>query len=53
MIKSQVLIFLLEETPSGSALSRKAALLVGEILEVANRVLPMNLAASIQVELFF
>lgn len=33
----------------GSALSRKATLLMAEILQKANRVLPLSIAAKIQV----
>lgn len=39
----------MEETRIGSSLSRKATLLLAEILALATRVLPMNAAASIQV----
>lgn len=38
-----------EESSVGSALSRKATLLMAEILQKANRVLPLSIAASIQV----
>ncbi|KAI0822217.1 Rapamycin-insensitive companion of mTOR, N-term-domain-containing protein [Trametes gibbosa] len=37
-----------EESSVGSALSRKATLLMAEILQKANRVLPLSIAASIQ-----
>jgi rapamycin-insensitive companion of mTOR len=39
---------MLEETALGSNLSRKATLLMAEILQMANRVLPMSVAARIQ-----
>jgi rapamycin-insensitive companion of mTOR len=45
----QALTCLLEETRIGSSLSRKATLLLAEILALATRVLPMNAAAGIQV----
>lgn len=38
-----------EESSVGSALSRKATLLMAEILQKANRVLPLSIAAKIQV----
>jgi hypothetical protein len=39
-----------EELPgSGSALARKATLLLGEVLQAANRLLPLHHAARIQV----
>ena len=42
---------MLEETTTGTNLSRKATLLMAEILSMANRVLPLSLAAKIQVSL--
>lgn len=39
-----------EESSVGSALSRKATLLMAELLQKANRVLPLSVAAKIQVE---
>ncbi len=45
----QALTCLLEESQIASNLSRKATLLLAEILALANRVLPMNAAAGIQV----
>ena len=39
---------MLEEIALGSNLSRKATLLMAEILQMANRVLPMSVAARIQ-----
>lgn len=44
----QALIGLVEEANAGKALIRKATLLIGEILQIANRVLPPPLAAQIQ-----
>ncbi|KAF9452980.1 hypothetical protein P691DRAFT_720833 [Macrolepiota fuliginosa MF-IS2] len=44
----EALTCLLEETKIGSSLSRKATLLLAEILALATRVLPMNAAAGIQ-----
>lgn len=45
-----------EATPSeastGSTLSRKATLLMAEILQTANRVLPLQIAAKIQVKFY-
>lgn len=40
---------MLEETTTGSNLSRKATLLMAEVLQIANRVLPLSVAARIQV----
>lgn len=40
---------MLEEVATGSNLSRKATLLMAEILQMANRVLPLSVAAEIQV----
>ena len=40
---------MLEESPVGSNLSRKAVLLMAEILQMSNRVLPLSIAARIQV----
>ena len=42
---------MLEETTLGSNLSRKATLLIGEVLEIANNVLPLGLAAQLQVSI--
>ncbi|KAH9936411.1 Rapamycin-insensitive companion of mTOR, N-term-domain-containing protein [Fomitopsis serialis] len=39
---------MLEESPVGSNLSRKAVLLMAEILQMSNRVLPLSIAAHIQ-----
>ncbi|KAJ3921151.1 Rapamycin-insensitive companion of mTOR, N-term-domain-containing protein [Lentinula edodes] len=44
----EALISIMEEVPTGSVLSRKATLLVGEILQISNRVLPLSVAARIQ-----
>jgi hypothetical protein len=42
-----------EELPgSGSTLARKATLLLGEVLQAANRLLPLHHAARIQVGAF-
>ncbi|KZS99394.1 uncharacterized protein LAESUDRAFT_718693, partial [Laetiporus sulphureus 93-53] len=46
--KHPALTGMLEESPVGSNLSRKATLLMGELLQMANRVLPLTIAASIQ-----
>jgi len=40
---------MLEESTTGNNMSRKATLLIGEILQLANRVLPLSVAAKIQV----
>ncbi|KAL5482443.1 hypothetical protein ACEPAI_9037 [Sanghuangporus weigelae] len=42
------LVSMLEETTLGSSLSRKATLLIGEVLEIANNVLPLGLASQLQ-----
>lgn len=39
----------LSEAPTGSSLARKATLLIAEVLHTANRVLPLSVAAKIQV----
>lgn len=39
---------MLEESAVGSILSRKAVLLMAEVLQTANRVLPLSIAASLQ-----
>ncbi|KAJ7069741.1 Rapamycin-insensitive companion of mTOR, N-term-domain-containing protein [Mycena amicta] len=39
---------MMQESTSGSTLSRKATLLMAEILQMANRVLPLSIAAHIQ-----
>ena len=40
---------MMEESTSGTNLSRKATLLMAEVLQMANRVLPLSIAAQIQV----
>jgi len=40
---------MIEESTIGSNLSRKANLLMAELLALANRVLPLDLAAKVQV----
>jgi rapamycin-insensitive companion of mTOR len=40
---------MLEETTTGFNLSRKATLLMAEVLQMANRMLPLSVAAKIQV----
>lgn len=45
----QALACMLEESPVGSNLSRKAVLLMAEMLQTANRVLPLSIAAKLQV----
>lgn len=45
----QALTAMLEEETTGSNLSRKATLLMAEILQMANRVLPLSVAAKLQV----
>ncbi|RDB17886.1 Target of rapamycin complex 2 subunit ste20 [Hypsizygus marmoreus] len=42
------LISMLEESTTGSNLSRKATLLMAEVLQMANRVLPLSIAAKMQ-----
>ncbi|KIK69496.1 hypothetical protein GYMLUDRAFT_33864 [Collybiopsis luxurians FD-317 M1] len=44
----EALVSMMEEAPTGSSLSRKATLLIGEILQMSNRVLPLSVAARIQ-----
>ena len=41
---------MLEEVATGTNLSRKAILLMAEMLQMANRVLPLSVAADIQVQ---
>jgi hypothetical protein len=38
-----------QETTTGSNLSRKGTLLMAEVLHLANKVLPLSMAAKIQV----
>ena len=45
----QALTCMFQETTTGSNLSRKGTLLMAEILQLANKVLPLSLAAKIQV----
>ena len=40
---------MLEEVTTGSNLTRKVTLLVAEVLQMANKVLPLSVAANIQV----
>ncbi|KAI6044824.1 Rapamycin-insensitive companion of mTOR, middle domain-containing protein [Pisolithus marmoratus] len=42
------LTMMLEERTTGSSLTRKAILLMAEVMQMANRVLPLNMAAQIQ-----
>ncbi|KAI6122475.1 Rapamycin-insensitive companion of mTOR, middle domain-containing protein [Pisolithus croceorrhizus] len=42
------LTMMLEERTTGSNLTRKATLLMAEVMQMANRVLPLNMAANIQ-----
>ncbi|KAJ3802454.1 Rapamycin-insensitive companion of mTOR, N-term-domain-containing protein [Lentinula aff. detonsa] len=44
----EALVSMIDEVPTGSILSRKATLLIGEILQMANRVFPLSVAARIQ-----
>ncbi|TFK40828.1 Rapamycin-insensitive companion of mTOR, N-term-domain-containing protein [Crucibulum laeve] len=44
----EALSSMLEETTTGSNLSRKATLLLAEVLQMSNRILPLNVAAKIQ-----
>lgn len=43
---------MLEESATGSNLSRKATLLMAELLQKSNKVLPLAVAAKIQVSVF-
>ena len=45
----QALTAMLEEATTGSNLTRKATLLIAEVLQIANRVLPLSVAAKLQV----
>lgn len=45
----QALTSMLQERSTSSSLSRKATLLMAEVMQMANRVLPLNMAAKIQV----
>ena len=51
-VVTQALTAMLEESATGSNLSRKATLLMAEVLQMANRVLPLSLAAKIQAGLW-
>jgi hypothetical protein len=44
---------MLEESASGTSLSRKAVLLMGEVMQLSNRLLPLHVAAQIQVCIIF
>jgi len=44
---------MLEETATGSTLSRKAVLLMSEILQLANKLLPSAIATKIQVRIVY
>ncbi|KAJ8516654.1 hypothetical protein ONZ45_g6075 [Pleurotus djamor] len=44
----EALMTMLEENVTGSNLSRKATLLIAEILQLGNRVLPLSMAAKLQ-----
>ena len=46
---SQALTSMFQETTTGSNLSRKGTLLMAEVLQLANKVLPLSMAAKIQV----
>ncbi|KAF8755179.1 Rapamycin-insensitive companion of mTOR, domain 5 [Rhizoctonia solani] len=46
----EALVDILEERGTSTELPRKATLLLGEIMQLANRVLPSTIAARIQVE---
>lgn len=41
-----------QETTTGSNLSRKGTLLMAEVLHLANKVLPLSMAAKIQVSAY-
>ncbi|KAI0252434.1 Rapamycin-insensitive companion of mTOR, N-term-domain-containing protein [Lactifluus subvellereus] len=45
----EALTCMFQETTTGSSLSRKGTLLMAEILQLANKVLPLSLAAKIQL----
>lgn len=45
----KALTSMLEETTMGTNLSRKATLLMAEVLAMGNRVLPLSIAGQIQV----
>ncbi|KAG7088365.1 hypothetical protein E1B28_012368 [Marasmius oreades] len=44
----EALTSLIEESPMATNLTRKATLLIGEILQMSNRILPLSVAAKIQ-----
>ncbi|KAF9267369.1 hypothetical protein L218DRAFT_977972 [Marasmius fiardii PR-910] len=44
----EALASLIEESPMANNLTRKATLLIGEILQMSNRILPLSVAAKIQ-----
>ena len=48
-MRIQALVAILEESASGSNISRKATLLIGEVLQIANKVLPLGVASNLQV----
>ena len=52
LVLSQALTSMFQETTTGSSLSRKGILLMAEVLQLANKVLPLSLAAKIQVRTY-
>ncbi|KAF9004644.1 Rapamycin-insensitive companion of mTOR, N-term-domain-containing protein [Cyathus striatus] len=44
----EALTSMIEESTTGTSLSRKATLLMAEVLQMANRILPLNIASKIQ-----
>ncbi|THV00832.1 hypothetical protein K435DRAFT_827891 [Dendrothele bispora CBS 962.96] len=48
ILSLDALTSMLEEFTIGNSMTRKATLLIGEILQLANRVLPLSIAAKIQ-----
>jgi Rapamycin-insensitive companion of mTOR, N-term len=45
----KALLSMCEESTTGTNLSRKATLLMAELLHIANKVLPLSVAANLQV----
>lgn len=50
-VSVKALTCMLEETTNGTNLSRKAVLLMGEVMHLSNHLLPLHMAAQIQVKL--
>lgn len=48
-VMAKALTSMLSEESTDHSLARKATLLIGEVLQIANKVLPLSVASKIQV----